>query len=234
MPAARPQHRCLLAACTLALCGLCVTARAQRAAATASSSTPAAEAPDPTRLDVERLPPEALEVTRDMFSSGLFVHGHLGGRGFVGGVGRLSNPGPLARVGLGLELLPWLMLGAGVELSLHETSAPPPPSPGTFQVVDLVGELRLQWPFSARAALWLAGEAGLDFLPGNLLSAYGLPDADSAGLMYGGTLGFDWHLLSRHHSIGLLAGARLYPNLQGIDGEQALGVHSAAYLKYVF
>ena len=37
-----------------------------------------------------------------------------------------------------------------------------------------------------------------------------------------------------HHSLGLLAGARLYPNLAGPDGEAAVGIHSAAYLKYVF
>ena len=40
--------------------------------------------------------------------------------------------------------------------------------------------------------------------------------------------------MSRHHSLGLMAGARLYPNLAGPDGEAAIGIHSAAYLKYVF
>lgn len=193
-----------------------------------------AETPDPTRLDVERLPPEALAITRDMYSHGLFVQGHLGGRGFVGGVGRLSQAGPLARVGAGYELSDWFMLGAALELSLHETDAAPPPSASAFQLIDVLVEARLQWPLSARAALHLGGEVGFDWVPGNLLSTYGLTDTNSTGPMFGGSLGFDWHLLSRHHSLGLLAGARMYPNLDGPDGEVAIGVHSAAYLKYVF
>jgi len=204
------------------------------AALPARAQAEAAEAPDPTRLDVERLPPEAIAVTRDMFSRGLFVSGLLGGRGFAGGVGRLSRPGPFARVGLGYELADFFALAAAFELSLHETDAAPPPSAAAFQVIDVLVEARLSWPWSARAALWLGGELGIDWIPGNLLQAHGLPDAGSSGFIYGGSLGFDWHLLSRHHSLGLLAGARLYPNLAGPDGEAAVGIHSAAYLKYVF
>jgi hypothetical protein len=194
----------------------------------------AAEAPDPTRLDVERLPPEAIAVTRDMFSRGLFLHALVGGRGFAGGVGRVSLPGPFARIGVGYELADFFALAAALELSMHETDAAPPPSPGVFQLVDVLIEARFSLPFSARAALWLAGEGGIDWIPGNLLQAHGLEDAADGGFIYGGSLGFDWHLLSRHHSLGLLAGARMYPNLNGADGEPAIGIHSAAYLKYVF
>jgi hypothetical protein len=194
----------------------------------------ATEAPDPTRLDVERLPPEAIRITRDMFARGLFLQGYLGGRGFVSGLSRLAEPGPFARVGLGYEFFDWLALGVAVELSLHDTDAPAPPAAGSFELLDALAELRLQLPLSARAALWLSGEAGIDWVPGNLLSAYGLEDADKLGLIYGGNLGFDWHLLSRHHSIGLLTGARLYPNLAGLRDEQTIGVQAAAYLKYVF
>ena len=49
------------------------------------------EQPDVTRLDVERLPPEALEITRNMFARGLYVRGLLGGRGFFGGVSAATN-----------------------------------------------------------------------------------------------------------------------------------------------
>jgi hypothetical protein len=225
--AIRGSRRTLLAAAlAAALCAVeAVAARAQEASA---------EAPDPTRLDVERLPPEAIALTRDMFSRGLFVHGLLGGRGFAGGVGRLSQPGPFARVGLGYELADYFAPALALEMSLHETAAPAPPSASAFQVIDVLAEARLSWPWSARAALWLGGELGVDWIPGNLLVAHGLEDADGSGLIYGGSLGFDWHLRSRHHSLGLLAGARLYPNLAGADGEAAVGVHSAAYLKYVF
>ena len=68
----------------------------------------------------------------------------------------------------------------------------------------------------------------------NLLDAYGARNASDPGLLYGGSLGFDWHLLSRHHSIGVIAGARMYPNLAGLRGESTIGIHSAVYLKYVF
>jgi hypothetical protein len=192
------------------------------------------ETPDETRLDVERLPPEAITVTRDMFAHGLFLEGLVGGRGFAGGLGRISQPGLLARVGLGYEVLDWLSLGTAVELSLHDTDAPPPPAPGSFEFMDVLLEVRLQLPLSARAALWLGGEGGIGWAPGNLLAAYGARDANDVGLLYGGSLGFDWHLLSRHHSIGIMAGARLYPNLNGIGGETTFGIHSAVYLKYVF
>ena len=123
---------------------------------------------------------------------------------------------------------------AAVELSLHALDAPAPPATGTFQLIDAVAALRLQLPLSARAALFLAGEGGVGFVSGNLLVPYGIENADSIGLIYGGSLGFDWHLMSRHHSMGILAGARLYPSLDGPDDEKAIGIHSAVYLKYVF
>ena len=204
------------------------------AAAAEASATPAQEEPDPTRLDVERLPPEAIEVTRDMFERGLYVHAELGGRGFAGGLGRYSDPGVWSRVGFGYEFTQWLAFGVAAELSLHALDAAAPPTTGTFQVIDALAELRLQLPLSARAALFRIGEGGIAWVPGNLLTPYGFEDVESIGLTYGGSLGFDWHLMSRHHSMGILAGARLYPNLTGPDGEQAIGIHSAAYLKYVF
>ena len=83
-----------------------------------------------------------------------------------------------ARVGLGYELFDWLSLGAAFELSLHDTDAPPPPAPGSFELIDALVELRLQLPLSARAALWLGGEAGIGWSPGNLLAAYGVRDAE--------------------------------------------------------
>ncbi len=215
---------------------LCIALLASVAGASSRAAAQAqrTEAPDPTRLDVERLPPEAIAVRRDMFAHGFFLQSHLGGRGFAGGLGRVSLPGLLAHVGLGYELTQWFLVAAALELSLHQTSAPPPPSPGNFELLDVLAQARLQWPLSARAAPWFGLEAGIDWTPGNLLASYGFKDAGSAGLIYGGSLGFDWHLLSRHYSLGLLAGARLYPNLAGLGGERTLGIHSAAYLKYVF
>jgi hypothetical protein len=193
------------------------------------------EAPDPTRLDVERLPPEAIEITRDMFARGLFVEAYLGSRTFFGALGKLAQPGLMTRIGLGYELTDWIMFGAGFELSMHALQALPPPSAANFQLLDALAEARLQWPISARAALSVAGEAGFAWTPGNLLVVHGFADADALALMYGGSLRFDWHLLSRHHSLGLLGGARLYPNLERSGAAQpALAAHGSAYIRYVF
>ncbi len=39
---------------------------------------------------------------------------------------------------------------------------------------------------------------------------------------------------NRHHSMGILGGARIHPGLEGFDGELAIGVHGSAYIRYVF
>jgi hypothetical protein len=233
MPVPTPRQRAglppaVLSAClgvVLSFCAVCEPVHAQE-----SDS----EAPDPTRLDVERLPPEAIAITRDMFARGFFLQTFLGSRAFLGGVAPLAKPGLLTRIGLGYELADWLTLGAGVELSMHALEAPVPPTHGNFQLVDALVEARFALPFSARAALWLGVEGGVALTLGNLLATHGLSNADSLGLMYGGSLGFDWHLLSRHHSIGILAGLRAYPGLDVPGSERSFGLHSAAYLKYVF
>lgn len=189
---------------------------------------------DVTRLDVERLPPEAIEIDRDMYSHSVYVEGQLGVRGIMGGAGRYFSPGLLASVGAGYEITPWFLAGAAVELSLHPTDAPPPPTPTTLQFFGALVEARVQANFSSRVAMWLGGQVGLQSISGNFLSTYGVQNADSLGTMFGGALGFDWHFKNRHHSIGMLGGARLYPSLTGFDGERAIGIHATSYLRYVF
>lgn len=190
--------------------------------------------PDPTRLDVERLPPEAIEITRELYSHGLFVEGWVGGRGFVGGLGEVSDPGLFANVGVGYELLSWLLVRAAIEASIHATDAPAPPSPTVFELLGVVGEVRLQGNLSARAALWLSGEVAMLYATGDVLRAYGFDQSGSVGMAYGGSAGFDWHMANRHHSIGLLGGARLHPSLDRPGGDRSIGIHGAAYIRYVF
>lgn len=192
------------------------------------------EQPDATRLDVDRLPPEAISLSRDLYASGFFVEAMLGARGFVGGVGDVSDVGPWLRVAFGYELLPWLHFGVAGEASMHPTDAPAPPSATAFEIIDITAMLRLQGNISARAALWLAGDFGIGFATSDVLRSYGLADATSVGLVYGGQAGFDWHFRTQHHSIGLAGGARLHPNLNGPNGSTAIGVHGSAYLRYVF
>jgi hypothetical protein len=113
------------------------------------------EQPDATRLDVERLPPEAISVTRDMFKLGLHVVAELGGEGLVRGAGRLSHPGPLARVGLGYDLTRYFSLGSLVGLGFHSTHAPPPPNPTTFQLYTVLVQAKLQLALSTQRAGWV-------------------------------------------------------------------------------
>jgi hypothetical protein len=192
------------------------------------------EEPDPTRLDVERLPPEAIEVTRDLYAHGFFLEAHLGARGFIGGVGDYAKAGPMAQISFGYELASWFWVSAAAELSLHGTDAPPPPSPTVFDVIDFLLQVRFQLNASARVALWLAGEVGIGFSTTDVLDTYGLDQADEVGFLYGGSLGFDWHMRNRHHSIGLQGGARVHSNLDGPSGDIAIGVHGTLYLRYVF
>lgn len=200
----------------------------------ASAQEAVTEDPDPTRLDVERLPPEAIAITRDVYAHGFFLEGMVGGRGFKGGVARVSDPGVFASIGLGYELLPWLMVKLAAEMSVHATDAPPPPSATSFQLMGGTFELRVQLPFSAFLAAWLGPEIGVMHATGNVLQNYGIEQAGGFDLFYGANLGLDWHMKNRHHSIGLMGGGRLCPSMQGYDGERSIGLHGAAYVRYVF
>jgi hypothetical protein len=192
------------------------------------------EEPDPTRLDVERLPIEAIEISRDLYDHGFFIEGHLGARGFLNGVGDISKAGFMASIVLGVEIQPWLWACGFFELSIHETDAPTPPSPSAFEVLSFGGEVRFQINATARFAIWAGGTFGLTLVPSDILSTYGVRQADDIGLMFGGTLGLDWHMKSPHHSLGVTGGARVYPSLEGPAGDIAIGPHGTVYVRYVF
>ena len=197
--------------------------------------TPTVEEPDQTRLDVERLPPEAIQVTRALYAHGFFVEGTMGARGFINALGDLISVGPFAAVQLGYELFDWLHVLLGVEGSMHQTAAPPPPSRTAFELVGGTAALRLQGNFTPEFAMWLSGQVGLLIATTDILSLYGFQDAGSVGINYGGELGLDWHLRARHHSIGVSGGARLYPSLESpFASTPAIGLHGGAYLRYVF
>jgi hypothetical protein len=190
------------------------------------------EEPDPTRLDVSRLPPEVAEITRELYAQGFFVEAQLGAQGFVGDLGAVAAPGPRLAVDFGYELATWISLFAGLEATLHVTKNNAPPSRTAFEMAGALAGLKLSIPFNARSALWLSGVAGLGFTGGDVLKALGFRDAIGALPSYGGELGFDYHVRSRHHSLGLLGGGRLLPALAR-DG-QSLAVYGSLYLRYVF
>lgn len=209
-----------------------------RAQEEGSSNDEAAQAqteePDQTRLDVERLPPEAIQVTRDLYAHGFLVEAQIGALGFYGGIGDLTDPGPWATISLGYELFDWLHVLLSAEGSMHDTNAPPPPARTAFELLGASVSLRLQANFTEAFALWIAPQFGVLVATTDILDIYGYQDASTVGITYGGELGADWHFRARHHSIGLLGGARHYPSLQAPGGTPAIGIHGSAYMRYVF
>jgi hypothetical protein len=198
-----------------------------------ASRTGATEEPDRTRLDVERLPPEAIPITRSLYAHGLYIEGVIGGRGFIGGIGRISSPGPMLAVRVGYEILDWLWIGAIAEGSMHQTATPPPPGRQVFELLGAMGDVRAQINPTAELAIWLAGQVGFIVASTDVLALYGQPNASTVSIAYGGELGVDAHFHARHLSIGLLAGTRLSPGLD-LPGSLAIGIHGAAYVRYVF
>lgn len=195
-----------------------------------------AEEPDATRLDVERLPPEAIEVSRDLYAHGLFVEATIGARGFLNGIGELINVGPWATIALGVEILDWLHLLLAAEGSMHNTSAPTPPAQTAFELVGGNASLRFQANFTEAFAMWIAGQFAVVVATTDVFRGYGFENASTIGISYGGELGIDWHFRSRHNSIGILGGVRHYPSLEPTFGgtTPGLGVHGSAYMRYVF
>lgn len=205
------------------------------ALAQTEEETVATEEPDATRLDVERLPPEAIRVTREMYAHGFFVEAQIGAIGFIGGIGEYVNVGPWATVGFGYEIFDFLHVMISAEGSMHDTNAPPPPAPTSFELVGGTATLRLQANFTESFAMYLSGQLGVLVATTEILDLYGFQDASTVGVSYGGQLGADWHLRARHHSLGLLAGVRHYPSLESaVASSPALGIHGSAYLRYVF
>jgi hypothetical protein len=119
-----------------------------------------------------------------------------------------------------------------IEGSSHRTDNRPPPRATAYELLGAAAGLRLTAPVNAKIALWIDGLVGVNWSSGDVLRALGFRDAFKLGVNYGGELGFDWHVRARHHSIGLLGGARVYPSLARND--VTVGGYGSLYLRYVF
>lgn len=193
---------------------------------------PGAEPVDRTRLDVARLPPEAAQIERSMYDQGWFLEAQLGAMAFAGDARAVSQAGPRFAVALGYELTQWLSLLLTADGSLHQTRNRPPPARTSYELLSGTLGARFTLPFDARSALFAEGHCGVAWSSGDVLRALGFLRAYEPGLAYGGALGFDWHMRARHHSLGLLGGARVLPALARDDF--TLAAYGTGYLRYVF
>jgi hypothetical protein len=229
--------RAFLLALGLTVCSS-VTALAEQtpeehgAAHDLSADGPLAEPVDRTRLDVARLPPEAATITRDDYDRGVFLEAQLGALTYVGDARAVSRAGPRLAVTLGYELTRWLALVLALDASMHMTKNRPPPSHTSFELLGASLGVRLTVPIDVQHAIWAAGLAGVAWSSGDVLRGLGFEDAFKPGVSYGGELGYDYHLRSRHHSVGVLGGAKLLPTLA--DDAFTLAAYGAGYLRYVF
>jgi hypothetical protein len=187
---------------------------------------------DSTRLDVSRLPPEAIEVTRDLYARGFFVEAQLGAQGFLGDLAAVSTPGPRLAVDFGYELAQWVSVLIQGDLAFHDTKNRPQPARSVYEMAGASAGVRFSLPFNARAALWADGLFGMVWTGGDVLHALGFKNSTGPSMAYGGELGFDWHVRAPHHSFGLLAGTRVFPQL--VRDGYSLSLYGSAYLRYVF
>jgi hypothetical protein len=187
---------------------------------------------DSTRLDVARLPPEAIEVTRDLYAHGFFVEAQLGAQGFLGDLADVSKPGPRLAFDFGYEFASWISVLVQADVAFHDTKNRPQPAHSVYEMVGASAGVRLSLPFNARAALWVDGLFGMVWTGGDVLHALGFADSSKPSIAYGGELGFDWHVRAPHHSFGLLAGTRVFPEL--VRDGYSLSLYGSAYLRYVF
>lgn len=185
-------------------------------------------------LDAERYGPPAIALHRDFFAHGAFLEVGMGVRGFVGGIGELSQPGPFLQLSAGYEAFRWLWVGAVFEASLQSTDAPAPPTGDVFETFDALLELRLQANAGARVGLWMGGSFGVGVVRNPVLGTYGVQGAGAASMVYGGQAGLDLHLRNRHASLGLLGGLRIFHSLAAPDGAVSYGVHGSLYYRHVF
>jgi hypothetical protein len=219
---------------TALVCAAATSARAEEDARMLElpPGGPGREPIDTTRLDVDRLPNDAIKVTRDLYDRGLFLEAQLGALTFAGDARKVSHAGPRLAIALGYELTQWFSVLLQVEGSLHQTDHETPPANTAYQLAGSVAGVRFTIPINATYAIWIGGLVGMVWSSGDVLRALDFKDAFKPGLNYGGDLGLDYHLRARHHSLGLLAGARHFPSLA--RDSFTVGAYGSAYLRYVF
>jgi len=163
------------------------------------------------------------------FARGIFTEGEVGAVTFFGRVGENVSPGFAIGARAGYDLTRWFALQVHALGSTHETKGDGPAAGQLLQTYQGTVEGRLTLRFGQTA---LFGEGGLGAArwSSNLLNVL-VPDMIKfrTGFTAGGSLGFDYHSLSRHFSVGLRVGDFWLKN-----AANSQDLIATTYLRYTF
>ncbi len=170
---------------------------------------------------------------------GLVLEQSLGAQGFAGKFGGLiGHPSVWLKTQLGYEIFKWLMVFGSGDLTMTDTGDSTGPSQNRpFPIIGFGGGIRFTIPFTARAGMYVQGEAGGDvaIVKSGVLANFGYHPAESVGFMAGGRLGFEWFQVDRHLALGISGGARYMLNIayEG-GGDLPLAWDATIDLRYTF
>jgi opacity protein-like surface antigen len=162
------------------------------------------------------------------FARGLYTEGEVGGVAFFGAAGGKIAPGFGIGFRAGYDLNRFVAVQIHGLGSTHQTTFPGMPQDDQLlQLYQGTAELKATYRFG-QTSIFAEGGIGAARLSSNILATVNLTKWRT-GLTAGGGLGFDYHSLSRHFSIGLRAG---YFWLRDISGSRDL--IATLYLRYTF
>jgi hypothetical protein len=165
-----------------------------------------------------------------LFARGWFAQGEAGAAIPLGTLRDAVHGGPRFAVRAGYEFARWVALQVHAAGSSHEVDLVGHPEVGQLlQLTQIVGELRLAVPIGAWS-IFAQGGAGRARFSSNVLGTAGLTAPGvRASLVYGGSLGVDYHTRSRHFSGGLSLGL---DKLQRVTSPGLLA--ATLHVRYVF
>src|SRR5262245_21570451 len=155
----------------------------------------------PARAQVTSEPSAVVFPDPTKFAHGFYTEGEFGVLWFNGRASDAIAPGFAVGARVGYDLVRFFSLQAHLVGSTHETQGDTAVAGQLLQMYQLTVEgkftLRLvQWSFFGE------GGIGLARMSSNLLFALGLEPKYRTGMTFGGGGGIDYHLLSRHFSVG--------------------------------
>ncbi len=170
---------------------------------------------------------------------GLVVESTLGVLAFAGEFRHVAPPAYWSRVGVGYEVLSWLMPFVAGELAFTDTSEAADPSHvRAFPLWGVGGGVRASLPVRERFALIGQAEVGAlaADVPHGALANLGYASAEALGLQFGGRLGGEWHQSDRHLAFCAFVGARDVPSFAKSRGSSSLPImwDMSVGLRYAF